>query len=140
MGGHSNDHNFRIMPTQDHSIELGHVVPFKMYLGVFISLLVLTALTVIVSRFDFGAFNLVIAMLVASVKAGLVAMFFMHLKYENKFTLVYAGFPIVLLAILLIGVFLDNPFRAGINGPSMDDAYSGGRISADAAHNSGGHH
>ena len=116
------------MQTQDHSTELGHVIQFRVYLTILIALLILTAVTVAVSRVDFGAYNTVIAMLVASVKAILVAMFFMHLKFENKYTIGYAAFPLLLLFILIGGIFLDNPFRADHNGPSVIEAYSGGRI------------
>ncbi len=100
--------------SSDHggSHELGHVVPFKIYVGVFLALGVLTVLTVWVSHIDLGAMNIVVAMLVASVKAMLVALFFMHLKYEKPTTWLYAFFPIFLLAILLAGVFIDNPFRS----------------------------
>ena len=125
--GHT-DHQFKIMPTQDHSTELGHVVPFRVYVSVLISLLILTVATVAVSRVDFGSFNVVIAMVVASIKAALVAMFFMHLKFESKITISYAAFPLILLAILMGGVFLDNPFRADHNGPSVIESYSGGRV------------
>lgn len=127
------DHQFNIMPTQDHSVELGHVVQFRVYAGILIALLILTALTVIISRFDFGSFNLVVSMGVASLKATLVAMFFMHLKFENKFTLGYAAFPLVLLAILMAGVFIDNPFRASKTGPSVVESYSGGRVDYSAS-------
>ena len=130
------DHQFNIMQTQDHSTELGHVIPFRTYLTILISLLILTAVTVAISRVDFGAYNTVIAMVVASIKATLVAMFFMHLKFENKFTIGYAAFPLVLLFILIGGIFLDNPFRADQNGPSMIPAYSGGRIDYSAQGNS----
>jgi cytochrome c oxidase subunit 4 len=105
------EHNFEIMETQDHSSELGHVQPFKTYLAVFISLLVLTVVTVGAAFMDFGALELVVAMLIASVKAMLVVLFFMHLKYENPFTWVYAIIPVVFLFFLLGGVFLDNPTR-----------------------------
>lgn len=126
MSGAHHDHQFEIMPTDGHSTDLGHVVPFRIYLGVFLGLLFLTVITVVVSRFNFGAFNILIAMLIASVKAGLVALFFMHLKYENKFTVLYALFPLVLLAILMGGVFMDNPYRANTNGPSMIKSYAAG--------------
>ena len=129
MSGHEHtDHHFSLMATEDHSIELGHVVPFRTYVTVFLSLLFFTFVTVLVSRFDFGAFNMVVSMVVASIKATLVALFFMHLKYENKFTIAYALFPLILLAILLGGVFVDNPFRPGVNGPSANDDFSGGRV------------
>jgi cytochrome c oxidase subunit 4 len=74
-------------------------------------LLVLTVITVAIAQFDFGNLNLVVAMVVASVKAALVALFFMHLKYENPITWLYAAIPVFLLGLLLGGVFIDDPFR-----------------------------
>ena len=62
---------------------LAHVVPVGVLLGVFAALLVLTAVTVAVSYFDFGAFDLVVALGVATVKAVLVALWFMHLRYDG---------------------------------------------------------
>ncbi len=91
--------------------DLGHIVPYKTFLTVFISLVCLTVITVAVSRIDFGVMNIVVAMAIASVKAMLVALFFMHLKYENPVTWLYAIFPIILLFIMIGGVFIDNPFR-----------------------------
>ena len=91
--------------------ELGHIVPLKVYRTVLGILLVLTIITVAIAQFDFGNMNLVVAMVVASVKAALVALFFMHLKYENPITWLYAAIPIFLLGLLLGGVFIDDPFR-----------------------------
>lgn len=91
--------------------DLGHVIPYKIYLSVLIFLLVLTVITVAVSRVDFGTFNIVVAMLIASVKAGVVGAYFMHLKYENPVIWIYVAFPIVLLFIMIGGIFLDNPHR-----------------------------
>ena len=93
--------------------ELGHILPKSLYYKVFWALMVLTFLTVFVAQFDFGIFNMVIAMGIASVKAGLVAAIFMHLRFENPITWLYAFFPLVLLAILIAGVFIDNPLRSG---------------------------
>ena len=76
-----------------------------------IDLLVLTVVTVGVAQFDFGNWNIIVAMFVASIKAALVAMFFMHLKYEDPFTWIYAVIPLFLLFLLIGGVFIDNPFR-----------------------------
>lgn len=103
--------NYGCGPKHDISHELGHIIPKKTYLNILIILLVLTIITVAVSRVDFGALNLVVAMLVASVKAGLVGLYFMHLKYEDKVTWLYVLFPIVLLGIMLGGIFIDNPLR-----------------------------
>jgi cytochrome c oxidase subunit 4 len=57
--------------------------PVSLYVGVAVALLVLTAVTVAVAQFDFGEWNIVVAMLVASVKASLVVLFFMNLRYDH---------------------------------------------------------
>ena len=93
------------------SHELGHVVPASVFIRVFGILVVLTLVTVAISLVDMGAMNIVVAMLVASCKALLVALFFMHLKYEHPMLWMYAVIPLIILALLLGGVFIDNPFR-----------------------------
>lgn len=103
MSGHNDDHG-----------ELGHIVPFKIYLKVFLSLVVLTILTVIAAKWDaldFGELNIAIALIIASIKASIVALYFMHLKYENPLTWLYAAFPLILLVIMMGGIFIDSPLR-----------------------------
>lgn len=102
MGGHS----------KDHHEELGHVVSDKMFLNVLIALLVLTAITVGVAQINFGVFNIVVAMVVASIKAALVIGIFMHGMYESKLIWTYIVIPFLLLFIMIGGTFLDDPFRA----------------------------
>jgi cytochrome c oxidase subunit 4 len=65
-----------------------HVLPPSVLVGTAAALLVLTAVTVAVARFDLGAANIAVALGIASLKATLVALFFMHLKYEHRFHLV----------------------------------------------------
>lgn len=62
-----------------------HVMSVKVYVGVYLALLILTYLTVQVSYWGLGALALPVAMLVALVKAGFVVGFFMHLKYDDRF-------------------------------------------------------
>ena len=99
------------MSSHDHTHEAAHVVPVATFVKVLVFLVLLTAITVGVSRIDFGVMNLVVAMVIASIKALTVALVFMHLKYENPLTWLYAAFPIVLLGVLLGGVFIDGPTR-----------------------------
>lgn len=61
-----------------------HIIPFKTYLTILSILLVFTVITVAAAQFDFGAFNALIAMAIASFKAALVLLYFMHLKYDDK--------------------------------------------------------
>lgn len=80
---------------------LAHVVDLRVLLAVFAALLVLTAVTVAVSYFDFGVFNLFVALAVATLKAVLVAMWFMHLRYESGMNVF-----IFLTGVTFLGLFL----------------------------------
>ena len=91
---------------------LGHVVPNAKFNIVLVTLLVLTAITVGVAQIDFGVMNIVVAMVVASIKAALVILVFMHGLYESKMLWLYIVIPFILLGIMIGGVFLDDPFRA----------------------------
>lgn len=101
--------------SHDISHELGHIVPVPVYAKVLVALLILTGITVGVAHYNFGNWNIIVAMLVASVKAGLVTLFFMHLKYESPITWLYVLFPIVLLMVMLGGIFIDNPLRSPVS-------------------------
>jgi cytochrome c oxidase subunit 4 len=91
--------------------EKHHIIPFNVYLKVLITLLILTALTVVASRFDFGAWNTVIAMLIASVKAGFVLAIFMHLKYDDKLYLVVIGTAVFFVIIFYLFPWVDIATR-----------------------------
>jgi cytochrome c oxidase subunit 4 len=87
---------------------LGHVVPIPVLLGVFAALIVLTAITVAVSYFDFGPLNLIVALGVATAKAALVALYFMHLRYDNVFNAVIFVIGIAMLGVFLAVIMLDT--------------------------------
>lgn len=78
-----------------------HIVPIPVYLAIFGALLVGTALTVWAAYQDFGILNLPIALAIASVKASLVVLYFMHVKYASKLTQLASVLGFVWLAILL---------------------------------------
>jgi cytochrome c oxidase subunit 4 len=80
-------------------------------LAVFTALLLLTVVTVLVSYVDLGAGNVVVALLIASAKASLVALFFMHLKGEGRLVWGFALFPIVFLLLILLGTLTDTMLR-----------------------------
>ena len=68
----------------DHPI-VGHLVPMSILVWTTIALLFLTVVTVAVRYVDVGEFNIVIAIGIAVLKATLVALFFMHLKWDRPF-------------------------------------------------------
>jgi len=97
-----------------------HILPLKIYLSVAGALLVLTVITVVVAGYDFGTFNLFIALFIATVKSTLVALYFMHLKYDNKLYLTLFVMSIVFLAIFIGITMLDTMFRGSID-PILDE-------------------
>jgi cytochrome c oxidase subunit IV len=63
-----------------------HIVSPKLYVVIFFSLMVFTLLTVFAATRDFGRWNIVIALVIATIKASLVILFFMHGKYSARRT------------------------------------------------------
>ena len=94
-----------------HEHELGHVVPTSVFFKVLIVLLILTVATVAAAQIDMGKWNILGALVIASIKASLVILIFMHGKYENKIVSTYIVIPFILLAIMIGGIFTDDPFR-----------------------------
>src|SRR5262245_30421368 len=85
-----------------HGDEIAHVMPVRLLLAVWGALMVLTIVTVAVTSVDLGSrINLVIAMAIATVKAGLVVTYFMHLRWDRPFhTLVFLG------SLLFVSLFI----------------------------------
>jgi cytochrome c oxidase subunit 4 len=77
-----------------------HISSLPFYVGIFFALIAFTLLTVAVSNIHLGKLNLVVAIVIASMKASLVVLFFMHLRYDNKFNSM-----ILVISLLFIGVF-----------------------------------
>ena len=68
----------------------GHVAPKSMYYMVFLALLVGTGLTVAAAFVDMGPMNNVVMLTIAGVKASLVVLFFMHVRWSTRLTWVVA--------------------------------------------------
>ncbi len=84
---------------------------YRVYVAVFGGLVALTAATVAVSYVNLGIFNVVVALLIASAKASLVALFFMHLRFENRLVWGFALTPIAFLVLIVAGTLVDTLFR-----------------------------
>ena len=83
----------------------------RTYFIVYAALIVLTVVTVLVSYVNLGLLNVVVALLIASVKASLVALFFMHLKSEDRLVWGFALVPIAFLALIIHGTLVDTMLR-----------------------------
>jgi cytochrome c oxidase subunit IV len=113
-GGHGHAHGH-----DDGAVHV-HIASTQFYVGIFLALVCLTVLTVKVSYYDFGSANILIAMAIATAKASLVAVFFMHLAHDKKFNaLTFVS------AFLFLGVFIvftyDDLGRRG----ELDNDYGG---------------
>jgi cytochrome c oxidase subunit 4 len=81
-----------------------HIISSKLYYAIWIALLVLTVVTALVATVDLGPFNTIVALVIATFKALLVVLFFMHVKYTSekltKTVIVAAIFWLLLLLVL----------------------------------------
>ncbi|MGB3564879.1 MAG: cytochrome C oxidase subunit IV family protein [Thermoanaerobaculia bacterium] len=92
-----------------------HITSVRTYFLVFIALMVLTAITVWVSFQDFGAWNDVVALTIAVIKASLVVLFFMHIYYSTRLSKLVVVSGLVWLFIL-IGLTLSDYLSRGLVG------------------------
>ena len=92
--------------------DAGHIVPVWVYIAVFAALLVLTAATTAAAFYDLGPMNNVVALGIAGLKATLVVLYFMHVRYGTRLI------PLVVAAglfwlILLIALSLTDYLTRG---------------------------
>jgi cytochrome c oxidase subunit IV len=97
-----------------------HLSTAQFYWGIFGALVLLTIATVRVSYYDFGSANIIIALLIATMKASLVAAFFMHLRHDKLFNTIAFLAAFLFLAIFILLTY-DDMGRRG----QVDPAYGG---------------
>ncbi len=94
-----------------------HVVSPKVYLLVFLALIVLTVTTVAVASIDLGPMNTVAALAIAAIKGSLVVLFFMHMKYSKPLIGLVVFASVLWLAILISLTLADFMSRGWIPAP-----------------------
>ena len=90
-----------------------HITPLSTYLLVFFALTIGTILTVIAAYADLGWLNTPIALLIAGIKAVLVILYFMHVKYSTRLTwvvVIASFFWLALLFVLTLTDYLSRPY------------------------------
>jgi cytochrome c oxidase subunit 4 len=88
-----------------------HLVDYRVYIYIWIGLLLLTGVTIYVAGLHFGKFSTLVAILIASVKTSLVLYIFMHLKYEDRIFKVILLVTIATLTLIIGMTFLDVGYR-----------------------------
>jgi len=95
----------------------GHVVPTRVYLTVFASLMILLIITVYVAFLPLGFFNLPVAMGIAVVKGIIIVMYFMEVKYGSKLLWVFVSSSFLFLVIFLVLTMNDYATRTWMTLP-----------------------
>ena len=96
----------------DHSDHVGHApahhqAPLLTYFLVFAALMILTVVTVAVSRVDLGALNTTVAMIIAVAKATVVILWFMHVIHSPRLTWIVVIASFLWLGVLFVLTFSD---------------------------------
>ncbi len=107
------------MTAQGHDDAGHHVVSVRLYIIIFLALLVGTAITVWVSYRDLDVqvlgktvpLNTVVALMIAGAKAALVVLFFMHVKYSPRLIWIYAAAGFLWFIILIVLTYSDYASR-----------------------------
>ncbi len=86
-------------------------VPYRTFILIWVALLILTGITIAVSRVHLGALNIWIALGVASIKSSLVIFVFMHLRQESKLFKIGLLVMLSILAIFIGFTFFDVLYR-----------------------------
>ncbi len=116
-----NDHSH----TDDHGHDphdFAHPMPVWMLLAVFIALTILTVVTVWQTNFDLGSADVIVVMAIATVKATLVMLFFMHLAYDKPFNLIIFLSAFVFVALFIIFTLGDSQLTKFAFEPVVDEA------------------
>ncbi len=88
-----------------------HNLPYGLFIKIWLALIVLTGITVGVCYLDMQKWTIFTAMLVATVKAALVILFFMHIRYEKPIIKWMVLILIATYAVFIILTFSDYSFR-----------------------------
>ena len=85
-----------------------HILSGKLYYGIWIALLILTGTTVGVAHIELGPWNVVVALAIATLKAVLVVLFFMHVKYTSEKMTKVIIFSAIFWLFLLLALSLSD--------------------------------
>ncbi|QDT09908.1 cytochrome C oxidase subunit IV family protein [Planctomycetes bacterium K23_9] len=88
--------------------DFAHPMPVPMLLAVFGALTVLTIITVGQASFDFGSYDVLIVMFIATIKATLVGAFFMHLAHDKPFNIFIFVSSFVFVGLFIIFTLSDS--------------------------------
>ncbi len=105
----------------DDGHDFAHPLPIPVLLAVFVALVALTIITVGQASFDMGSFDVAIVMFIATIKAGLVMAFFMHMAYDKPFNVIVFLSSFVFVGLFVIFTLSDSQGTSDSFRPIPDD-------------------
>jgi cytochrome c oxidase subunit 4 len=119
-----------------HHGEFSHPASIGMLLTIFVILLLLTALTVYQSTLDLGKAEIIVSLAIATIKAGLVIMFFMHMLWDKLLNGIIFFSSLIFVALFLGFTLMDaESYRASkINQDTLQESIP---KAPEAAHDGG---
>ena len=91
--------------------EKDHIIPYRTFLFVLAGLIILTLISVAVTKIHLGTLTVFIALFIAAVKSAFVLRIFMHLKFENKMFTIMVLAVIALIGVVIFITLLDYLYR-----------------------------
>lgn len=88
-----------------------HIVPYRIYVAILVTLLVFTALSILITSYELGPLAVSAALLLATIKTTLVFLYFMHLKFDKPIYQFMVSVVLILFVIVIVITFLDYSFR-----------------------------
>ena len=96
---------------REHQADGPQWLPYRLYIKVWLALLLLTGLTIWVSSLELYRWHVFTAMLIATVKVSLVILYFMHVRFENKLIWIMILVALITYAIFVGLTFADYYYR-----------------------------
>jgi len=91
--------------------EKHHIVPYKVYFYILISLITLTFMSIGITKINLGEYSVLGALIFSTIKSVLVLTWFMHLKFDQPFLRYMVGFVALVFFVVIFITFLDYYFR-----------------------------
>lgn len=101
--------------------DFAHPMPIPMLLAVFAALVLLTIATVAQASFEFGSMEVAVVMIIATIKAGLVMAFFMHMAFDKPFNVIVFLSSFVFVGLFVIFTLSDSRLTAEAMEPVVED-------------------
>ncbi|QDV42999.1 hypothetical protein Enr13x_28510 [Stieleria neptunia] len=102
--------------------DFAHPLPLPLLAGTFLVLTLLTVLTVAQASFNFGSLDVLIVMVIATIKAVLVGAIFMHLAWDKPFNIICFIGSFVFVGLFIMATLFDSRQTAKDSIPVTDDA------------------